>query len=84
MEERRRAPRSRSYKSGQINAEGYPSIDCIIRNLTDGGACIEVDSKLVRTDQFRLVIHPEYLNRLCDVVWREPKRIGVKFVASQA
>ena len=80
MQERRTSSRNRSYKGGQINAEGYPSVDCIVRNLTDVGACLEVDSRLVQANCFGLVIKPEYLNRSCEVVWREPRRIGVKFV----
>jgi hypothetical protein len=55
-------------------------MDCLIRNLSDRGACLEIDSALVPVDEFDLIILPEYLNRKCRVAWRKPKRIGVRFV----
>ena len=80
MTERRNTQRNRAYKTGQINPDGLPSIECIIRNLSDAGACLEVDGKLVPQDQFSLVIRPEYLNRRCEVAWRKPQKIGVRFI----
>ena len=80
MAEHRSSQRQRTYKGGRINAKGRPGIDCLIRNLSDEGACLEVDNALVPTDEFDLVILPEYFNRRCRVAWRKPKRIGIHFV----
>ena len=80
MSDRRSAPRLRTFKRGRINAERMPGMDCLIRNLSDTGAALEIDSSLVAVDEFNLVILPEYLNRKCRVVWRKPKWIGVRFV----
>jgi hypothetical protein len=79
-EEHRSSQRLRTYKGGRVNAERLPGVDCLIRNLSDKGACLEIDSALVPVDEFDLVILPEYLNRKCRVAWRTPKRIGVRFV----
>jgi hypothetical protein len=80
MTERRGNPRNRAYKSGQINPDGQPSIECLVRNLSKAGACLEVDGKLVPQDRFSLVIRPDYLNRRGEVVWRSPQKLGVRFV----
>ena len=56
-------------------------MDCLIRNLSDKGACLEIDSARVTVDEFDLVILPEYLNRKCRVVLRW---IGVRFVLARA
>lgn len=76
----RRKPRQRTYKGGRINAERLPGMDCVIRNLSDTGACLEIESTLVPIDEFNLVIKPEFLTRKCHVAWRKPQKIGVRFV----
>jgi hypothetical protein len=55
-------------------------MDCLIRNLSDKGACLEIDSARVTVDEFDLVILPEYLNRKCRVAWRTAKRMGIRFL----
>jgi hypothetical protein len=80
MADRRRDQRQRTYKGGRINAKSLPGMDCLIRNLSDTGVCLEIDSSLVPVGEFNLVILPEYLNRKCRVVWRKPQRIGVRFI----
>ena len=80
MGDRRSAPRHRTFKGGRIIAERLPDRDCFVRNLSDGGACLEIDSSLVPVDEFNLIIKPENLFRICRVAWRTPRNIGVRFV----
>lgn len=80
MDEHRVNQRQRTYKGGRINFERGAGIDCVIRNLSDNGACLEVESSIVNQDRFRLVILPEFLSRTCEVAWRKPQKIGVRFV----
>ena len=80
MAESRRASRLRTYKGGRINPERGPGMDCIIRNLSDTGACLEIESERVPDSKFRLVIKPELLVRNCEVAWRKPQKIGVRFL----
>jgi hypothetical protein len=77
-DEHRREPRQRTFKGGSISFGSAPSVDCIIRNLTENGACLEV-SKAVVPDAFTLLIKPELLRRTCTVAWRSNTRIGVRF-----
>ena len=80
MSEHRAALRQRTYKGGRINADRLPGMDCVIRNLSDTGACLEIESSLVPVDEFNLVIKPEFLTRRCQVAWRKPQKIGVRFI----
>ena len=80
MADRRSAQRHRTLKGGRIVAERLPDRYCLIRNLSDTGACLEIDSSLVPVDGFNLVIKPENLIRICRVAWRTPRNIGVRFV----
>jgi hypothetical protein len=79
-DEHRRAQRLRTYKGGHINRESGPGIDCLIRNLSDTGACLEIASGRIPDGRFQLVIKPEQLVRVCEVAWRKAQKIGVRFV----
>ena len=80
MADRRSATRHRTFKGGRIiTAEPFEK-DCLIRNLSDFGACLEIDSSLIQVDEFNLVIKPENFIRICRVAWRKPQKIGVRFV----
>jgi hypothetical protein len=80
MSERRRKPRIRAYQGARINMARRPGIDCLVRNLSDTGACLEIPSEMVPVDQFSVVIKPEFVSRRCRVAWRKPGRIGVQFL----
>ena len=80
MRDLRKAPRLRTYKGGRVNAVHFPGLDCIIRNLSDAGACLLVDSGKIPIDEFDLLILPEYLKRRCKVIWRRQDKLGVQFL----
>ena len=81
MADRRSAQRHRTFKGGRIiTAQPPAEKDCLIRNLSDFGACLEIDSSLISADEFNLVIKPENFIRICRVAWRKPQKIGVRFV----
>ena len=79
MQERRDPPRRRVLKAGTIafgRASGY---DCMVRNLSDKGACLEVESPVGIPDEFTLVVPHDAILRRAHVQWRRAKRIGVVF-----
>ena len=79
MSEQRRSPRLRTIKGGSIMFGSAAAIDCIIRNMSETGAALEVESPIGIPDSFTLLIRPEILKRRCEVVWRTRHRIGVVF-----
>jgi hypothetical protein len=79
-DEHRKEPRQRTFKGGTISFDRAAGIDCIVRNISKTGACLEIQSPLGIPDKFTLVIKPEYLRRSCEIAWRSADRIGVRFV----
>ena len=65
-------------KAGTISFDGS-EIDCLVRNMSVGGANLEVESQIGIPSSFDLVINVEHSNHRCYVVWRKARRIGVAF-----
>jgi hypothetical protein len=79
VEEHRRAQRQRVYKAAQIAFNNRrASIDCVVRNLSDGGALLEVASPVGIPECFDLIVGGKVVVP-CQVIWRKEKRIGVEF-----
>jgi PilZ domain len=78
--ERRNNGRHRVLKGARIALNGRSAaIDCTVRNLSDRGACLNVDSPVGIPDSFDLVLaHASVRN--CRVAWRKATQIGVEFV----
>jgi hypothetical protein len=83
MSERRRNSRQRVFKGGLIYYATAPAINCLVRNVSPLGACLEPDGSVSVPDHFTLLIKPERLKWSCQVEWRSMKRIGVRFLTWQ-
>lgn len=80
MDNRRQPARKRMLKSGRIVFNRHRSvIDCTVRNLTEGGACLVVASQLGIPDRFDLLIGADDVARSAQVVWRKNNRLGINF-----
>ncbi len=79
MEEHRATPRLRTLKGGLILFGIAPAFDCTIRNMSEKGALLVVNTIGI-PDEFTLVIKPEMIKRPCRVAWRSADKIGVRFV----
>ncbi len=78
-QERRNKARRRALKSAQIAFKGHGvTIDCTVRNLSDRGACLIVESPIGIPDTFDLVLDRVSF-RDCRVTWRRATQIGVEF-----
>lgn len=78
MSEHRVAPRKRVLKAGVIEFGGG-GIDCTVRNLSDTGAALSVESPVGIPTEFNLVVASDEISRMCRVVWRKENRIGISF-----
>jgi hypothetical protein len=79
MQERRASRRYRTFKGGSISFDRFAGIECVVRNLSDGGACLELDCPGSLPADFSLIIRPENVRRSCRLVWRGEHRLGVCF-----
>jgi hypothetical protein len=78
MEEHRATARHRVLKAGTIEFAGT-KVDCLIRNISDTGASLEIKSPLWFPDAFVLVVTSDGSARPCHIIWRKEKRLGVAF-----
>jgi hypothetical protein len=78
MGDKRDSQRQHVLKAGTILFDGS-GIDCLVRNMSVGGANLEVESQIGIPSSFDLVIDVERSNQRCHVVWRKARRIGVAF-----
>ena len=80
MQDRRAESRRRTLKEGRILFNRRRSaIDCVLRNFSSAGACLEVASPIGVPDQFELLIDGETQPRFCVSIWRHDSKIGVAF-----
>lgn len=80
MDDRRHQARLKTFKGGAIIYGVAAPVECLIRNLSPKGACLEIKSHAPIPDQFALLIKPEMVKRNCHLVWRKDDRIGVEFI----
>ncbi len=81
VQKSRAALRQRVLKPGVIEFNGG-TIDCVVRNVSETGAALEVASPVGIPGQFNLLISGDRTQLRCQVVWRKEKRIGVRFGSS--
>jgi len=81
--ERRKVPRHRTLKGGLIGFNRAGTIECRVRNLSPIGACLDVAGQIGIPDEFTLVVEHEQLKKKCRVIWRNPTRLGVEFLAEK-
>jgi len=79
--EKRLQPRRNTMIVATVVFDGGNSrIDCVIRNLSEGGAKIEVPSARIIPQTFDLLVpghHPQH----CRVAWRALRELGVQFMS---
>jgi hypothetical protein len=80
IERRAPPPRQRTFKAGTIAFNRAAGISALVKNLSEGGAMLEVESVVGIPDEFTLVIESDRFKRQCKIVWRLEHRIGVRFL----
>ena len=79
MNEHRKQQRQRVLKAGMIALDGGAAVDCIVRNISEAGASLEIESPVGIPNNFTLVIKADKFTRPCHIAWRKARRIGVRF-----
>jgi hypothetical protein len=79
LPERRRLTRRHVLKAAHIDLNnGGAAISCMVRNLSDLGACLEVPNHTCIPNAFALLFDHASVFQ-CRVVWRKATQIGVLF-----
>lgn len=81
VEDRRRERRTRTFKGGKIVFNNDHSIiDCIVKNVSAGGATLQLESTVGIPGRFKLTISPDGVTKLCRIAWLTETQIGVAFL----
>jgi PilZ domain len=80
VEDRRKIVRSRVLKSATIFLGSSPVIDCIVCDVTNTGARLQISIVIGILDVFDLSLDGGRTIRPCKVVWREMTEAGVEFL----
>ena len=79
MEERRAHPRHRTLKQGKVVLSDWMVFDCLIRDLSEGGARLELGGLTDLPREFRLLIASSNLLVPVALVWQHGQTAGVRF-----
>ncbi len=79
--EHRRASRRKTLKGARILfPNGISTMACKVRDQSDTGALIFIEIGSAIPDEFILIMDGEDLKRPCNVAWRRPGKMGVRYV----
>jgi hypothetical protein len=78
MQDRRKSVRDKVFLGGvaEINGRGS-TIECVVRNFSESGACVELDSAARLPDQINLTIGHKGRAFLARMIWRQANRVGL-------
>ncbi|MEM8689937.1 MAG: PilZ domain-containing protein [Pseudomonadota bacterium] len=78
--EKRTSPRRRALKAGVVSLNnGNITMPCVVRDISETGAKLKVDTGRHPPDHFQLQIELDGLMANCMVVWRDGQQLGVEF-----
>jgi diguanylate cyclase (GGDEF)-like protein len=84
MDERRIVKRGRTLLGGKLVFNtGRSVIDCVVRNMSNDGACVEVENPAGLEGDVHLLIAGESVPRPCRIAWKTLKRLGLAFAEPQ-
>jgi hypothetical protein len=81
MQERRSIKRTQMHRPAKIWAGQPATLDCVVHDLTNCGAGLEVPASVRLPPYFTLFFESVRFGRTCEVKWRTPGRIGVAFTS---
>jgi hypothetical protein len=82
--EKRKKPRKSMHYDAWMQVQGEPPQGCVLSDISDSGARIETARPDEWPEYFTLLLtRTGSARRICRVVWRKQKAIGVRFQKPQ-
>jgi hypothetical protein len=79
MDDRRRQRRQKILKEGKVMLTEWVSVNCIVRDISPGGARIEFDGPVFLPSEFRLCIVSADLTIPAVPAWQNRREAGIRF-----
>jgi hypothetical protein len=85
MLERRQSARDRVILGSvaSINERGS-TIDCVVRNISEGGLCVEFEQTAKLPDEMRVTIAQKDCSFFARTMWRRAGKVGLEFRTTTA
>jgi hypothetical protein len=80
MQERRKVPRQRALKGAKLLLGKLSVFDCVVRNISDAGAGVELPYTLDVPDKIDIRFFGNASMRHCRCAWRKLSKMGVEFI----
>ena len=81
MQDRRESVRDKVFLGGVAEIKQAGSrMNCVVRNFSDNGACVEFDSSKPIPEQVNLTISRKGRAYLARAIWRQANRVGLAFL----
>jgi hypothetical protein len=82
MQDRRHSVRDRVLFGGVAEAgEHATAMNCVVRNFSDSGACVELDGSVRLREQVTLKIARKDRAYLAQMIWRQANKVGLAFLS---
>jgi hypothetical protein len=79
MQDRRQSTRDKVLFGGVAEIDNTSTMDCLVRNFSEGGACVELEPTARLPGQMKLAIAHKGRSYLAQLVWRQANRVGLAF-----
>jgi len=79
MQDRRANARDKVLYGGVAEINDTSTIDCVVRNFSESGACVEVDASARIAREIKVTIARKGRSYLARMIWRQANRIGLAF-----
>jgi PilZ domain-containing protein len=80
VQERRKVTRSRVLKGAKIIIGSASTINCVVRNVTNSGARIQIANTVDLPETLDLTLDAGFTIRPCRVAWRSVTESGLQFI----
>ncbi|QOZ33960.1 PilZ domain-containing protein [Bradyrhizobium sp. CCBAU 53421] len=80
MQDRRQSPRDKVFYGAvaEINERGS-TMDCVVRNISEGGACVEFGDAAHLPEEMNLNVARKGRSFLARMIWRQANKVGLAF-----
>src|SRR5205814_6482068 len=79
MQDRRKNLRGKVFLGGVAEINAGSTMDCVVRNVSEAGACVEIDQGAKLPEEINLTIPRKGRSFLARLIWRQANRVGLAF-----
>ena len=80
MQDRRHSVRDKVLYGGVAGVgESSGTMDCVVRNFSEAGACVEFDARSRLPEEIELTIARKGRSFIARIIWRQANRLGLAF-----